>query len=192
MNHIGIDYGSKYSGTTAICYVADKKLHFAQSIKQEDADAFVEKMIKELAPKAVYIDAPLSLPGAYFNKGDDFFFRKCDKELDTKSPMSIGRLTATAMQLQEKFDGKKMTFHETLPSALGIMLSKAADREWNQKHKNLAPFCELLAEHLPYPFAKEVDNWHQVEAALAWLSGRRHIDGNAIEVGDINEGIIVY
>jgi len=192
MKHIGIDYGSKYSGTTAICYVEDKKLHFAQSVKQEDADAFVEKMIKELAPKAVYIDAPLSLPGAYFNKGDDFFFRKCDKELDAKSPMSIGRLTATAMQLQEKYDGKKMTFHETLPTALGALLCKAAGREWSVKHKALEPFCELLAEQLPHPFAEKVENWHQVEAALAWLSGLRHIAGKAEEVGDVNEGIIVY
>ncbi len=192
MNHIGIDYGSKFSGTTAICYVEDKKLHFAQSVKGEDADAFVEKMIKELAPKAVYIDAPLSLPAAYFNKGDDFFFRKCDKELDTKSPMSIGRLTATAMQLQDKYDGKKMTFHETLPSALGTMLSEAAERVWNQKKKNLEPFCELLAEHLPLPFAEKVDNWHQVEAALAYLSGLRHIDGKAEVIGDVEEGVIVY
>lgn len=192
MNHIGIDYGSKFSGTTAICYLEDKQLHFAQSVKGEDADAFVEKMITDLAPKAIYIDAPLSLPGAYFNKGNDFFFRKCDKELDTKSPMSIGRLTATAMQLQEKFDGKKMTFHETLPSALGILLSKEADREWNQKLKNLEPFCALLAEQLPNPFAQKVENWHQVEAALAYLSGIRHIAGNAEVVGDVDEGIIVY
>ena len=192
MKHIGIDYGSKYSGTTAICYVKKKALHFDQSERQKDADEFVDKWLTKNKPEAIYIDAPLSLPAAYHGTGTDFFFRKCDIELDSKSPMSIGRLTATAMQLKAKFSSDTTSFYETYPGALAKALSEAADKTYSQKQENFEPFIALLEEHLPIPFAKPPEDWHQVEAALAWLAGHRHINDKAEMAGEAKEGIILY
>ncbi len=190
MTHIGIDYGAKLAGTTAICYLQDKQLQFAQSVRQKDADAFVAEWIPNLKPSAIYLDAPLSLPLAYLGKGEDFFFRKCDSELKAMSPMFLGGLTARAMQLKSRFSDYK--FHETYPAALAKMISESADRKWKQSHENFEPFVELLLDFLPYSFAVTPDNWHQVDASLAWLSGHRHDKGDVIIVGRLDEGLILY
>ena len=65
--HFGIDYGSKLAGTMVITYNQNGKLYQRASKKKEDADKLIINAIAELQPSAVYIDAPLSLPAAYFD-----------------------------------------------------------------------------------------------------------------------------
>jgi len=61
MLHLGIDYGSKLAGTTAICVKIEGHLDLFQSGKKQDADLFISKIIHQYQPEKVFIDAPLSL-----------------------------------------------------------------------------------------------------------------------------------
>lgn len=184
--HFGIDYGSKLAGTTAIAWDADGKLHLAQCARKQDADAWLFKQIEALKPFAVFIDAPLNLPGVYRGKGDDYFYRACDKATQAMSPMFLGGLTARAMRLRSRFPG--LLFYETYPSHLvrTLFLKKEL-----YKKKNPALFAAELAARLPCPLASALTNWHQVDAMLAWLSGWRFQKEEAVIFGDEKEGLIL-
>ena len=92
MNHfLGIDYGSKVAGTTAICRLTESgQFEFSCSTKGRDADLWIKKAIEEFLPESIYIDAPLSLPGAYYGKESNYFYRQADRELRAMSPMFLG------------------------------------------------------------------------------------------------------
>ena len=62
--HLGIDYGAKLAGTTAVCYEQNGQFHLLQSERKKDADKFIHQTIEKLQPATVFIDAPLSLPMA--------------------------------------------------------------------------------------------------------------------------------
>lgn len=73
MSHLGIDYGSKMAGTTAIAYLDNGEIKVILSQKNKDADAFIIATTEQLKPNSIFIDAPLSLPLAYFRQGDNYF-----------------------------------------------------------------------------------------------------------------------
>jgi predicted nuclease with RNAse H fold len=186
---VGIDYGSKMAGTTAIAWVdGEGKLVTDQSEKKRDADAWLKTLIKDLAPGAVYLDAPLSLPGSYYGKSADYFYRECDRILGAMSPMFLGGLTARAMKLAADLP---MSVHETYPAALvkALLLSayykkkdKEALKDFFRTWTAVAP--KSLQGNLP-------PNWHQMDALLAWHSGWRHAQGKAQLIGRPSEGVIV-
>ncbi|MFT4761231.1 MAG: putative nuclease with RNAse H fold [Paraglaciecola sp.] len=191
--HFGIDYGSKIAGTTVICYKKNGKLHLLQSEKKKDADAFLKQQIDSLKPSQIFIDAPLSLPAAYFQKETiaepNFFFRKCDKELRAMSPMFLGGLTARAMKLKHNYLNSSTLFFETYPSFLVKTLFPDI-LVYKKKQAEIGDFLKLLQPILPLKLAKMPTNWHQVDGILAWLSGHRYLSGWALEIGEIEEGII--
>ena len=56
---LGIDYGSKTSGFTAMAsYCSSGEVQIFQSTKGKDADAWILSLIDELKPQSVAIDAP--------------------------------------------------------------------------------------------------------------------------------------
>jgi len=187
MKWIGVDYGSKLAGTTAICYDKGDGLTFLQSEKKLDADAFLIQVINELGPSEIFFDAPLSLPAAYFGKGDDFFYRKCDKETKAMSPMFLGGLTARAMKLAAQFP--KVTFRESYPSYLIKIV-------WNYKdlYTKKETYNNRLADQLISDYKLEMKqtpvNWHQLDALACWLSGLRYQEGSVVKLGDEEEGLI--
>lgn len=182
--HIALDYGSKLAGTTAVCFEKNKRLHLLQSAKKQDADEWLRRLIAEKKPDAVYIDAPLSLPGIYRGEGCDYFYRAADRALGAMSPMFLGGLTARAMQLRAGFP--ELPFYEIYPAQLVRTLFPGT---FFYK-KDLPTFFEKLAERLPFSFENEPANWHQADAALAWLSGWRHGNGEALAFGEAGEGVI--
>ena len=112
----GIDYGSKMAGTTVVAYVNESvQLVVLQSAKNSDADQYISEVISQLGPKQIFIDAPLSLPGSYYGKSSDFFYRASDSLLEAMSPMFLGGLTARAIKLKSQFD---LEWYEVYPSAL--------------------------------------------------------------------------
>ncbi|MEO1259708.1 MAG: hypothetical protein AAFZ15_12965 [Bacteroidota bacterium] len=181
---IAIDYGSKMAGTTVICFAKENKLQFLQSEKKKDADAFLKKNILTFKPVKIFMDAPLSLPGVYFANGENYFYRKCDQAVGGMSPMFLGGLTARAMQLRAGFAA--VDFYEIYPAHLvRILFSK------NKNYKKDIPvFCEILKKELPLDFFEMPQNWHQVDAALGWLSGWRFLNNKAAIYGDQKEGVI--
>lgn len=186
--HIGIDYGSKLAGTTVICFEINEKIHLIQSEKKRNADAFLKKWILENQPNQVFIDAPLSLPNAYFGKGQDFFYRKCDRAVGGMSPMFLGGLTARAMRLKSELASPNCSFYEIYPAQL-IRIIFPAFKE-KKTPKVLPDFLEKLVPILPIPLFEMPKNWHQVDAVLAWYSGWRYNKGEAVSYGEDEEGLI--
>lgn len=187
--HFGIDYGSKMAGTTVICYNQDGKLYLYSSKKKEDSDEFISQKVQELNPSAVYLDAPLSLPGAYFGQGDNFHFRKCDMECKAMSPMFLGGLTARAMKLSNNHPSTK--FHETYP---GYFIREVIEAKeiYRKKEKEVnQDIIDLIQSKVQLPIAVPIENYHQLDAVICWLSGKRHSDNKHITLGDEGEGVIV-
>ncbi len=188
----GIDFGSQLAGTTAISFVENEVLTVKCSEKKSSADKFLIQQIEQYAIATIYIDAPLSLPKAYYNneaieKGSDFHYRSCDRLLKAMSPMFLGGLTARAMALQHQL--KPVSCQEVYPAALVRHLSLSENYE--KKKKTPDSFLITLQNHLPYPITNTALNWHEVDSLLAWLSGWRHQTGMAQVIGDKKEGVII-
>ena len=187
--HFGIDYGAKLAGTTVICCNQDGKIHLYSSEKKEDSDKFISQKITELNPSAVYIDAPLSLPSAYFGKGDNFHFRKCDLECQAMSPMFLGGLTARAMKLSNNHP--KLDFYETYPSYFIREVIKAKEIYKKKEMKVNQEMIELIQTETNLSFADPIENYHQLDAIICWLCGQRHVDDMNLALGDAKEGLII-
>ncbi|MCH2084116.1 MAG: DUF429 domain-containing protein [Saprospiraceae bacterium] len=198
MNIAGIDYGSKSAGTTVIAYLDNSmRLHFYQSEKKKDADQFIINCLKENKIDQVYIDAPLSLPGVYTDPKNfhNYFYREADKALRAMSPMFLGGLTARAMQLRSKLPS--VEFKEVYPSALVDVIK--IDRNLYKKQKEHIPtVISSLVAYIPSisfllqanQLTASLNNWHQVDALLALISGYRHQKNNCIYYGNDYEGFI--
>jgi predicted nuclease with RNAse H fold len=178
----GIDYGSKMAGTTSVAIQFDDEIRVFQSEKNTDADAFILSTLAEYNILHVYLDAPLSLPYAYFGKGDDFFYRKADKMLQAMSPLFLGGLSARAMKLKHDLSKKNITCTEVYPKAL------VQELQLSHYKLDLVLFNKSLAEKLQLTI--NTSNWHQSDSILAWYSGFRHLQGFAKYFGDKGEGII--
>lgn len=185
---VGVDYGSKLAGTTVICYAENGQLCFLQSEKKKNADEMILSFIQSNNVDVVYLDAPLSLPKAYFGYSDDYFYREGDRALKAMSPMFLGGLTARAMKLKHQCKGQS-DFHEVYPGALRKQLFP--DFIGYKKQKELiGSFAELLENKLSQNWKILPKNWHQIDAALAWFSGYRHQQGLALSYGNKEEGLI--
>ncbi len=191
--HFGIDYGSKLAGTTVITYDSGKKLHQICSKKKEDADALILNSVKELRPTSIYIDAPLSLPLAYFGKGEDYFYRDADKELKAMSPMFLGGLTARAMRLKAEISALEIDVIETYPGAL-VRSIPELNEIYNKKDKsNIEALLDVLSPFLNGRQLEDLpNNLHQFDSLLAWHSGYRHQNNQAQIIGKQEEGVIVF
>lgn len=124
--HMGIDFGAKLAGTTAVAMVRDGALRLWQSEKGKDADSWLLYLIAELQPKVIFLDAPLSLPKVYareaFTTASDFFYRQADREVQAMSPMFIGGLTARAIKLRTQLAAQGIAVLETYPSQANRLL----------------------------------------------------------------------
>ncbi len=183
-NIIGIDYGSKLAGTTVICYVVNNSLKLLQSEKKKDADQFIKSFCSEHLPDCIYLDAPLSLPLVYSqaSKADNYFYRQADIETQAMSPMFLGGLTARAIKLKSQL--KPLCF-EAYPKMLVSML------KLEEYYKSdISKFLKSLDQHYKICFPKNITNWHQVDAILAFIIGLRHQQGVAKTYGSTDEGVI--
>ena len=189
MNWIGIDYGSKMAGTTAIVYAKDNQLHVLQSAKKKSADDFILEAINNASPKpeAVYLDAPLSLPKAYYGKGNDFMYRSVDRELGAMSPMFLGGLTARAMRLKSDLNARDISVFETYPAR--VEAAELGFTTPKKKQYDTERVRSLLENENMSCF--DIINRHQYDAFWAWWAGFRHQNQKAETIGDPKEGIIV-
>ena len=187
----GIDYGSKRSGNTVICYLKEQELQFLQAPKKADADQFILDAANNHRWTQVFLDAPLSLPGVYHKqKGKtNYHYRTCDQEIKAMSPMFLGGLTARAMELKSKLDQLNMSCHEAYPGGLAKLWDLQAFG-----YAKSGPIPESLLQNLstlsPCQFRKP-ENWHQIDALLAWFIGFRFNNNEAKIIGDPLEGCIL-
>ncbi len=190
----GIDYGSKMAGTTVLATLgASQSVDFFSAEAKKDADAFLLKHFKEQTPQAIFIDAPLSLPGKYRNlpNYEDYFYRRGDRELKAMSPMFLGGLTARAMRLCEQLQAQGHQVREIYPGGLARSLN-LGEYHYKKQKSHLPTFLKHLASLLPFSFqANEVRTWHHVDALLALYSGLRFQGGIHDSFGDPTEGQII-
>lgn len=191
--HFGIDYGSKLAGTTVITYDKNDTLFQISSKKKEDADLMIVSFIEKMNPTHVYLDAPLSLPNAYFGEGNDYFYRKADKELKAMSPMFLGGLTARAMRLKAIIIGLGVKVFETYPGAL-IRSVSTLNEVYVKRAKHPSQDLLMVVKNLlvDIQIAEKPKTIHEIDSLLAWYSGHRHQNGLSSEVGDKNEGLIIF
>lgn len=185
---LGIDFGAQQAGTTVICFRERGLFRFERSVKGEETDPWLEEMIQRLRPAAVYMDAPLSLPGAYFGKGSDWFYRHADRLARGMSPMFLGGLTARAMRLSGHWRSMGIAVHEAYPSAL-------IRTEWDflkiPVGRAIPPHkIRLMAGMFMLPPPSPKDR-HEADAWLCWLIGHRHQQGQAHVFGEASEGVIL-
>ncbi|MDG1045078.1 MAG: hypothetical protein P8P81_00580 [Bacteroidia bacterium] len=181
---VGIDFGAQMSGNTVIAYIIDEKIEFDQVAKKQNTDSWLKATIKEIKPEIVYIDAPLSLPKAYYGNGQNFHYRSADIETRAMSPMFLGGLTARAMSLKSQFEGTH--FFEVYPAYFQSKIIQS-----NHYKKDIDKFLSDLLKKIPLPLANTPDNWHQMDALMALTSGLRHQKNKHLSIGETNEGIII-
>ncbi|MCO6476496.1 MAG: DUF429 domain-containing protein [Phaeodactylibacter sp.] len=192
MKIAGIDYGSKLAGTTAIAFPEEGRIRLSQSAKKQDADLFILDWAQRWKPDKIFLDAPLSLPGAYRDGEQyrDFFYRKADKQLKAMSPMFLGGLTARAMQLNAKLQEEGIEVLEVYPAYLARMLEFSRE-QYKRDKAHLPALAARVSAHLPYPLAGTLSSWHQFDALLALTSGYRYSRGQHLVFGDRAEGVII-
>lgn len=189
----GADYGAKLAGTTVLAFVVGKTIQFLQSEKKRDADVFLVTHIQQLQITQLFLDAPLSLPGVYQKMPDynDYFYRKADKELKAMSAMFLGGLTARAMRLKHHLAQQNVEVMETYPSYWAKQFGLGAHHYKKQK-AHLEACTEFLLPQLNLPYTiAPIENWHQMDALLAFYSAWRHQRGESIKIGDEEEGFLI-
>ena len=180
----GIDYGSKKSGNTVICYQINGELNLLRSKKSEDADQWLHDIINSISVTHLFIDAPLSLPGIYTGNGDDYFYRKADRDLKAMSPMFIGGLTARAMKFARDMTQKGISVFESYPAAY-------VKEEKLKGYKSEEPLA-FAKKIYPEVVLSNINSMHHVDALICWLIGRNHITNKARKAGKSQEGIIYF
>lgn len=184
---IGIDYGAKLAGTTAISFLENNQIRTVQSAKKQDADAFCVDWVSRLKPDFIMLDAPLSLPLAYFGKGNDYFYRQADRELKAMSPLFLGGLTARAMKLADQWKKQGIKVYESYPR----MVAQLAFGESNKDDLAIKAAINsyLKTEDLQISEVS-FQSGHAVDSVLAWISGNRLASAKAVITGDAEEGLI--
>jgi predicted nuclease with RNAse H fold len=189
----GIDFGSKYAGTTAVCYGNNANKKFVVgTTKKQDADEFIFSLVQSVKPEFVCIDAPLSLPGIY-TKGlpySNYFYREADIETKAMSPMFLGGLTARAMQLKSRLESIGIGVYEVYPAA--FVKHFELEDSYHKKDKQLIKQFVAILQHR---FDVKIDSfdatsWHHVDAIICWIISWRIKNGNAISIGNKEEGMI--
>lgn len=191
---VGIDLGKKLAGTTALCYLDDNhKPCWEAADKNQDADHFIINRLGALMPKAVFLDAPLSLPGIYrFGLPyDDYFYRTADRVMKAMSPMFLAGLTARAIRLKDNLAAKiGCAVYEAYPKG---MANKLSLHEHDYKGSK-ASISQITAFILSETGCKTPDvlprDWHQVDALLALTTGLRRSANCHERHGDPEEGYI--
>ena len=188
----GIDYGKKLSGNTVICERDNRKIHFYQAENNRDADQFILDHIQKHPPRLIFIDAPLTLPGAYHHpeRYDNYFFRRCDLELGAMSPMFLGGLTARAIRLKSLAEKEGIGMKETYPKALARKMG-LQEHGYRRGKENMEACIALIEESAALKVNKaDIRSWHHFDALLALVSGIRYEQRLGYSFGDTKEGLI--
>jgi predicted nuclease with RNAse H fold len=188
----GIDFGKKLSGNTVICEKRGNWLSFYRAIKNEDADQFILQLWEANNPHIVFIDAPLSLPGAYYDSEsfDNYFYRTCDMQLQAMSPMFLGGFTARAIKLKDHLISQGVDVRETYPKALAKQL-KLNERGYRSGREYINACLERLRETSTIQIdEKEILSWHHFDALLALLAAVRYKNRLHLTYGNDQEGLI--
>jgi uncharacterized protein len=186
----GIDFGSKMAGTTAITFLDTNQLKTLQVEKGQDTDRWLLRTIADQSIGQIFIDAPISLPGAYYGKGDNFSHRKSDSILRAMSPMFLGGLTARAIQLKTELSKTGVSCIEVYPGGF-IRQNPTLMTDYDKKNPlTLIKMSDIFASYLPNGLIESPKNYHQLDSLICWYIGYTYLNGTAKSYGDPEEGLI--
>ena len=90
------------------------------------------------------------------------------------------------MKLRSEID---LPFFEVYPAGLVEQLHLLS--HYDKKSKNISGFTDALNKRIELPPMRDLPgNWHEVDALLCWIIGRRHSDNKAVAYGRPDEGQI--
>jgi len=185
----GIDYGSQMAGTTRICFNDGDQLHIAASEKKKSADQFILQFFENEEFSIVGLDAPSSLPAAYYKAGSDFHYREADRAVQAMSPMFLGGLTARAMQLRAQL---QLRCVEVYPGAR-VRNADALKECYSKKDKQSIPaVIEILERELHPLQLPALNDYHDIDSVLAWWIAHDVLEEKAHVAGKPSEGLIYY
>lgn len=186
---VGIDYGSNLAGNTVVCFGNQSgELKIERSCKKKNTDEWLLKFFQEINPQIIGIDAPLSIPLALRESNptsnQNFFFRQCDIDTKAMSPMFLGGLTARAMALKSKVNGK--TWLEVYPAGLVDIM------ELKHYKKDISKCLSEISCHFPLQInTSAITDWHALDSVLAYISTERFLQNKHLTFGNASEGLIV-
>lgn len=190
INWGGVDFGAKLAGTTAITYILDDQIKISQTTKGQDADKWLVKIIKENNLDYIFIDAPLSLPGAFLGKGNDFNYRKADRLTNAMSPMFLGGLTARAIKLKTELANYGVNFIEVYPGGF-VRNQSNLKMFYNKKDLiSLSKMTDELFSTIRHNYSEKPTTYHQLDSLICWHIGERYLKGQSQSLGDAEEGLI--
>ncbi len=186
ITHIGIDFGGKLNGTTAICYRENRRLTFWQSTKKQDSSEMIKEFVHLHKPDFVFIDVPLSLPGVYRGlKGcTDYMYRAADRVLDAMSPMFLGGFTARGIELKDYLISQSIIVYETYPADIKRKCGISKDTPLEEVHA-------IFSKYIKLPPAEVPQNTHQLDALACWVGGRAYFRDSHLLAGNSKEGQIL-
>lgn len=187
---IGIDFGSKKSGFTAVALYKNGRVEMLQAAKNKDADDFLKGVVEANAPTVIGIDAPLSLPGALqgLDGFENFHMRKADLDAGAMSPMFLGGLTARAMEFAHWCRRQGISVYETYPK----LVAQQLNLDMNRYKKDPGYMNEAEAAILKGKDKKVASNWHQIDALLALEAALKIDEKCANSLGNELEGVIYF
>ena len=115
----------------------------------------------------------------------DYHYRQSDREIGAMSPMFLGGLTARAMALASGIKAMGIAIVEVYPAGL---VKHLGIREHYKK--DVKGFEKEVFRVTGIDSGLSFDSWHQVDAFLAWNSGRRWSRKEHITIGNPDEGVI--
>jgi len=176
MKIIGIDLAGRPTNPSGFALLSGRtfKTQLVYSDKQ-----MIDLCTQE-RPAIVSIDAPLSLPARGNLRNADISLIKRGLRVFPPTFAGMRSLTERGIRLAKKLRVRKIRVIEIHPRTSGMILFKTANRDrWAKK----------LGE-MGFRF-KGGNSRHEMDAALAALTGALHTRGKTEEIGDLQEGTIV-
>ncbi len=192
---MGIDYGSKLTGTTVLAVQKEGEVLFFAVDKGVDADDFIFNAAEHFKPRVIFIDAPLSLPGIYQGLDDckNYHFRHADLELKAMSPMFLGGMAARAIELKTRLENELgIEVRETYPRVRANQM-ELKSRGYKGSQLGLKDCRKTVLQNMPTDLSVKplaIKTWHHLDALLALQSAQEYCQGNVSSYGKQEEGMI--
>lgn len=142
-------------------------------------DEIIELCIRG-RPSVVTIDAPLSMPKRGSLREADASLIKRGFRVFPPTFAGMRRLTERGIRLAKNLRAKRIKVIETHPRTSGMLLFKTPDR------KRWVAGLKRGGWRL-----KENAGEHEIDAAISALTGALYLSGEAEEVGEAREGVIL-
>lgn len=185
---MGIDLAASEFRQTGMAVVNESLQCACRTVKGDDE--IIDFTVKNF-PNIVVIDAPLSIPHGRHDIDDKTgpHFRKCDLELRRLKirffPVTLGpmrQLTKRGIMIKSRLEELGFTVIESYPGGIQDVLKVP-------RHRDLKG---LLGGLIKYGLTgcSENNNEHELDAATLGYLGQLMLRGQAVALGDAEEGLL--